>query len=233
MIGHTQDASSDDQITTALVEKKSTYAGLTKDIFVKCKGCRTLLYTRELQKNLKVCPTCDHHFRLSARERIAMLLDSESFCEADIEMKFSDPLTFTGQDRPYAEKLLEEQKRTELNEAVLIGTGSIGGYNLALAVMDFHFIGGSMGSVVGEKITRAVELACKKRFPLLIISASGGARMQEGIFSLMQMAKVSVALTHLGKAQLPFISLLTDPTTGGVAASFGMQGDIILAEPRA
>ncbi len=206
---------------------------LIKDIFVKCKRCHTLLYIRAWEKNLKVCEVCSYHFRLSAPERILSLLDLNSFVETEKEMQSSDPLNFAGKPYSYAEKLNEEQKRTAINEAVVIGTGQIAGYPLVLAVMDFHFIGGSMGSVVGEKITRAVELACKKHLPLFIASASGGARMQEGIFSLMQMAKVSVALTYLSEAQLPFISLLTDPTMGGVAASFGMQGDIILAEPGA
>jgi acyl-CoA carboxylase subunit beta len=233
MLDNTQEASPAGQLEAHPAERKSVYAGLAKEIFVKCKQCQALLYGRELKKNLKVCTTCGYHFRLSARERIALLLDAGSFLEADTEMKSGDPLTFIGQDQPYAEKLREEQKRTELNEAVVIGTGSIGGYDLALAVMDFHFIGGSMGLIVGEKITRAVELASEKQFPLFIASASGGARMQEGIFSLMQMAKVSMALAHLGQEQVPFISLLTDPTMGGVAASFGMQGDIILAEPGA
>ncbi len=233
MIENTQEASPDSPLETRADERKSAQAGSVREIFVKCQQCRTLLYIRELEKNLKVCTTCGYHFRLSARERIATLLDPASFREADAEMKSGDPLSFIGLDRPYREKLQEEQTRTELNEAVIIGTGSLGDYALTLAVMDFHFIGGSMGSVVGEKIARAVELAYEQRSPLLIVSASGGARMQEGIFSLLQMAKVSVALTHLGQARLPFISLLTDPTMGGVAASFGMQGDVILAEPGA
>jgi acetyl-CoA carboxylase carboxyl transferase subunit beta len=192
-----------------------------------------MLYRREWERNLKVCRGCGYHFRLSAAERIASLLDTGSFVEADAGMKSDNPLKFADQSRPYTEKLLEEQSRTALNEAVVIGSGHIAGHAVALAVMDFHFIGGSMGSVVGEKITRAIELALERHIPLLIVSASGGARMQEGIFSLMQMAKISVALTHLSEARQPFISLLTDPTTGGVAASFGMQGDIIIAEPGA
>lgn len=230
---YTRPASPVDQLIASLATPKSMYAGLAENMFVKCKDCRTMLYAKELAKNLKVCPHCGYHFRLSARERIALLLDPASFCESESEMTSSDPLAFADEGRPYVEKLREEQRSTALHEAVVIGTGSIGGLPLALAVMDFHFIGGSMGSVVGEKITRAVELACDSHFPLLIASASGGARMQEGIFSLMQMAKVSVALTRLAAARLPFISLLTDPTMGGVAASFGMQGDIILAEPKA
>jgi acetyl-CoA carboxylase carboxyl transferase beta subunit len=186
MIENTQEANPVTSLEIHAGERKSAHARLARELFVKCKQCRTLLYIRELEKNLKVCAACGYHFRLSARERVATLLDPASFHEADTEMKSCDPLSFIGLDRPYREKLQEEQKRTGLHEAVIIGTGSIGGHALALAVMDFHFIGGSMGSVVGEKITRAVELACRKRLPLLIISASGGARMQEGIFSLLQ-----------------------------------------------
>jgi acyl-CoA carboxylase subunit beta len=204
-----------------------------QDIFVKCTSCRALLYVREWKRNCKICWICGYHFRLSATERIASLLDAGSFVESDAQMQSGDPLNFISQACSYKEKLLEEQRHTGMNEAVISGTGRIAGRPLALAVMDFHFIGGSMGSVVGEKVTRAIELAQTKRLPLLIISASGGARMHEGILSLMQMAKISVALTHLSEAQLPFISLLTDPTTGGVAASFAMQGDVILAEPGA
>jgi acetyl-CoA carboxylase carboxyl transferase subunit beta len=192
-----------------------------------------LLYVRDWERNYKVCHECGYHFRLSAPERIASLLDAESFVETDAQMEPHDPLHFMSRSRPYTEKVVEEQRRTGLNEAVISGTGRIAGHALALAVMDFRFIGGSMGSVVGEKITRAIELAQEKRLPLLIVSASGGARMQEGIFSLMQMAKTSVALTHLSQAHIPFLSLLTDPTMGGVTASFAMQGDVILAEPGA
>jgi acetyl-CoA carboxylase carboxyl transferase beta subunit/acetyl-CoA carboxylase carboxyl transferase alpha subunit len=212
---------------------RSTDSGLLKDILVKCARCRALLYVRDWERNFKICHECGYHFRLSAAERIASLLDAESFVEADIQMRSGDPLHFISQSHTYPEKLVEEQKRTGLNEAVIIGTGRVAGHALALAVMDFHFIGGSMGSVVGEKVTRAIELAREKCIPLLIVSASGGARMHEGILSLMQMAKTSVALAHLSEAGLPFISLLTDPTTGGVTASFAMLGDIILAEPGA
>lgn len=215
------------------VASQNHATGRLTEIFVKCKRCRTLLYVRAWQKKLQVCEVCGYHFRLSAPARIAALLDPGSFVEIDSQMPSSDPLVFTDQVHTYTKKVAEEQQRTALQEAVMIGTGQIAGHPLVLAVMDFHFIGGSMGSVVGEKITRAVELACTQRFPLLIVAASGGARMQEGIFSLLQMAKVSVALTRLSEARLPFLSLLTDPTMGGVAASFGMQGDIILAEPGA
>src|SRR4051812_39729108 len=215
MIEKSQESSTDGQLAVPNFDRSSDSGGPLKDIFVKCTRCRTLLYVREWKRKLKVCEVCGYHFRLSAAERIASLLDPGSFVEADIEMKSSDPLDFTSQSRTYIDKLKEEQKRTALNEAVVIGTGQIAGYALALAVMDFHFIGGSMGSVVGEKITRAVELAQARHVPLLIVTASGGARMQEGILSLMQMAKVSMALTQLSEARLPYISLLTDPTTGG------------------
>jgi len=209
------------------------HTGQRKDILVKCTYCQSLLYVRTLERNGKVCPDCGYHFRLSAVERINSLLDVGSFVEAEAHMRSGDPLHFSNQSRTYPEKLLEEQIRTRLTEAVVVGTGCIAGYVLALAVMDFRFIGGSMGSVVGEKVTRVIELACEQHIPLLIVSASGGARMHEGIFSLMQMAKTTVALHHLSAARLPFISLLTDPTTGGVMASFAMLGDIILAEPGA
>src|SRR6266568_625718 len=208
-------------------------AHLPKEIIVKCPHCRELLYIQDWKKNLKVCLHCQYHFRLSAPERIALLLDPGSFVESDMQMRSVDPLHFFSQSQSYAARLREEEKRTGLREAVVIGSGRIEGLALTVAIMDFRFIGGSMGSVVGEKITRSIELAEEKCTPLLIISASGGARMQEGIFSLMQMAKVSVALARFSKARLPFISLLTDPTTGGVAASFAMLGDIILAEPGA
>lgn len=206
---------------------------LPKDIFVKCLRCRELLYIRDWERNSKVCRNCGYHFRLSAAERIASLLEAGSFVETDIHMKSTDPLHFSSRSHPYTDKLVEEQGRTGLDEAVIIGFGSIEGHALALAVMDFRFIGGSMGVVVGEKVTRAIELARERRIPLLIVSASGGARMHEGILSLMQMAKTSAALTRLSEARLPFISLLTDPTTGGVTASFAMLGDVILAEPGA
>lgn len=206
---------------------------LPKEILLKCPQCRELLYRRDWERNLKVCQHCDYHFHLSAPERIALLLDSESFVETDTSMRSVDPLHFVSQSRGYATRLIEEQGRTGLNEAVVIGSGTIEGHGLALAIMDFHFMGGSMGSVVGEKVTRAIELAQEKGLPLLIVSASGGARMQEGILSLMQMAKTVVALARFREARLPFISLLTDPTMGGVAASFAMLGDVILAEPGA
>lgn len=204
----------------------------------KCPRCKEILYGRDLEKNLKVCPRCNFHFKLSARERIALLVDQDSFVEQDIDMIPVDPLQFVlnlpnGQPINYVDKTTEERKKTGQNEAVICGQATIEGQPLSLAVMDFFYMGGSMGSVVGEKIARAIEVAIERHLPMLIVSTSGGARMQEGIFSLMQMAKVSAALAKLGDEGLPYFSLLTDPTTGGVSASFAFQGDVILAEPGA
>jgi acetyl-CoA carboxylase carboxyl transferase subunit beta len=218
---------------TASTSEDGGKAGLPNNVAVKCPKCRELLYTRDWEKNLKVCQRCGYHFHLSAPERIALLLDPDSFVEADTQLRPVDPLHFVSRSQSYTDKLAEEQKHTGLSEAVVIGSGTIEGYPLALAVMDFRFIGGSMGSVVGEKVTRAIELALARQIPLLIVTASGGARMHEGIFSLLQMAKTAAALTRLSAARLPYIVLLTDPTTGGVTASFAMLGDIILAEPGA
>jgi acyl-CoA carboxylase subunit beta len=204
-----------------------------REIMVRCSRCRALLYVKDWMKKLKVCPQCQYHFRLSAYERIALLFDPESFVESDSRMRSVDPLHFANRWQSYADRLREEEQRTGLREAVVIGSGCIEGYTVTAAVMDFRFIGGSMGSVVGEKIARAIEQAEEQCTPLLIISASGGARIQEGILSLMQMAKISVALAHFSEARLPFISLLTDPTMGGVTASFALSGDVILAEPGA
>lgn len=204
---------------------------LSKSIVVKCPECKEIILKREYQKNLKVCPKCHYHFRLSAHERIELLVDPGSFVEMDQDLVSVDPLRFISQAQVYAEKLTQERQKAGINAAVIIGHATIEGISLALGVMDFQFIGGSMGSVVGEKLTRAIELAIAQRIPLLIVSASGGARMQEGLYSLMQMAKTSAALAKLKEAGLPYFSLLTNPTTGGVTASFSMLGDVILAEP--
>ncbi len=206
---------------------------LNGDLAVKCPKCKEILVSRDWKKNLRVCSRCNFHFRLSAYERVELLLDPGSFVEQDADIISVDPLNFVSQSQAYAAKLNEERNTVNLNEAVVIGHATIESLPLALAVMDFRFIGGSMGSVVGEKITRAIELAIEQQTPVLIVSASGGARMQEGLYSLMQMAKTSAALAKLGEARLPFFSLLTDPTTGGVTASFAMLGDVILAEPGA
>ena len=202
-----------------------------QNIAVKCPGCKAIVYERDYRRNLKVCPHCAYHFKLTAYERISMLTDADSFVEVDSDIASANPLRFVNQFQVYEEKLAQEQQKVSLNEAVVIGHATIEKRPLALAIMDFRFIGGSMGAAVGEKITRVVEIGIERRIPVLIASASGGARMQEGLYSLMQMAKTSAALAKLGEEGLPFFSLLTDPTTGGVTASFAMMGDVIMAEP--
>src|SRR5437660_7054721 len=207
------------------------------NLVVKCPKCKEILIAREWEKNLKVCTRCNYHFKLTAYERIELLVDPESFVELDADIVSVDPLHFVSRTKDevqaYASKLDDESHKVGLNEAVVVGHATIEQLPLSLAIMDFRFIGGSMGSAVGEKITRAIEFGLEKCMPVLIASASGGARMQEGLYSLMQMAKTSAALAKLGEARLPFFSLLTDPTTGGVTASFAMLGDVILAEPGA
>lgn len=206
---------------------------LLDNVAVKCPNCRELLVVKDWEKNLKVCQKCGHHSRLSARARLDLLLDPDSFAELGAELQSADPLSFVSKSQSYKAKLESERERTGVDEGAVAGRGRIEDLPLVVVVMDFQFIGGSMGSVVGERITRAIELAADEHTPLLIVSASGGARMQEGMLSLMQMAKTSAALARLGEAGVPFISLLTDPTTGGVAASFAFLGDVILAEPEA
>ncbi|WP_031513528.1 acetyl-CoA carboxylase, carboxyltransferase subunit beta [Desulfofalx alkaliphila] len=202
---------------------------IPEGLWVKCTRCSEILYIKELGKNYKVCQKCNFHFRVSAYERIDMTLDAGSFVEYDSQLVSGNPLQFPG----YPEKLEKAMQTTGLKEAVVTGEGTIHGYPVVLAVMDANFIMGSMGSVVGEKITRAVEAAIEKKSPLIIFSTSGGARMQEGILSLMQMAKTTAALAKLDEAGLLYITVLTDPTTGGVTASFASLGDIIIAEPGA
>ncbi len=207
------------------------------NLVVKCPKCKEILIAREWEKNLKVCTRCNYHFKLTAFERIELLVDPESFVELDANILSVDPLNFVSRTKDevqeYSSKLEDEINEVGLNEAVVVGHATIEQQPLSLAIMDFRFIGGSMGSAVGEKITRAIEFGLKKAMPVLIASASGGARMQEGLYSLMQMAKTSAALAKLGEAKIPYFSLLTDPTTGGVTASFAMLGDVNLAEPGA
>ena len=205
---------------------------IAEGLWVKCDSCREIVYRAEVERAGRVCPKCGYPFRISARDRIASLIDQGSFEEREAGLRSRDPLSFKDTKR-YTERLKAARSKSGGEEAVITGTGRIGGYPVALAVFDFSFLGGSMGSVVGEKLTRTIELALQKRIPLIIVSASGGARMQEGILSLMQMAKTSAALQRLSAERVPYISLLTDPTTGGVTASFAMLGDLILAEPRA
>jgi len=205
------------------------------DLWVRCANdrCRELIYTREYEKNLRVCQKCQHHARLNARDRIAMLLDEGSFKEEDAGLRPGDPLGFVSAGQRYEDKLADSQQKTGLAEAVVCGTGAIEEVPLRVAVADFSFMGASMGSVVGEKVARAIERSIEDRLPLLAVCSSGGARMHEGIFSLMQMAKTSAALARLAEARVPFFCLLTDPTTGGVTASFAGLGDVMLAEPGA
>jgi len=198
-------------------------------LWIKCPECGEILYARELEKNLNVCRKCSHHFRLSAPERLAITLDEDSFQEMDADLDAVDPLSFP----EYKDKLARAQETTGLQDAILTGGGTILGWPVLVGAFEPHFIMGSMGSIVGEKITRLAERAIEKKLPLLLFSASGGARMQEGVFSLMQMAKTSAAIARLNEAGILYISVLTDPTTGGVTASFATLGDIIIAEPGA
>jgi acetyl-CoA carboxylase carboxyl transferase subunit beta len=205
---------------------------IAEGLWAKCDSCKEIVYRAEVDRAGRVCPKCGYPFRISARERIASLADDGSFEEREAGLRSRDPLGFKD-TKKYTDRLKAARTKTGLEEAVVTGLCRIGGHPVALAVFEFSFLGGSMGSVVGEKLTRTIELAIQKRLPMLIVAASGGARMQEGILSLMQMAKTSAALGRLAAERLPYISLLTDPTTGGVTASFAMLGDIILAEPRA
>jgi len=206
---------------------------IPENLWVRCAKCGELLYVKEFERNLKVCHKCDHHFRLSARERIDLLVDNGSFVEKDDELLPGDPLGFVSLGQPYPSKISETQKKSGLAEAVVSGTGELEGIPIEIAVCDFSFLGASMGSVFGEKIARTVERGLATRHPVLISSCSGGARMHEGIFSLMQMAKTTGALARLAENGVPFISLLTDPTTGGVSASYATLGDVTIAEPGA
>ncbi|HEY8562982.1 MAG TPA: acetyl-CoA carboxylase, carboxyltransferase subunit beta [Pyrinomonadaceae bacterium] len=205
---------------------------ITEGIFVKCPECENPLYKRELIESLQVCTHCAYHFRLGARERLDTLFDEGRYEKLDEEVTSNDPLEFVD-SKPYKERIESAKKSSGLPEAIISGKGAVGGHLTYAGAMDMAFIGGSMGSAVGEKITRLIERALETRGAVVIFAASGGARMQEGTFSLMQMAKISAALARLHDARLPFISVLTDPTTGGVTASFAMLGDVNLAEPKA
>ncbi|HEY6247428.1 MAG TPA: acetyl-CoA carboxylase, carboxyltransferase subunit beta [Pyrinomonadaceae bacterium] len=204
----------------------------TENVFVKCDGCEAHLFKGELEDGLQVCKHCGHHFRIGARERLNLLFDDSKFEELDEEVISIDPLGFSD-NKPYPERLSQAKESSGLPEAIINARGTVGDHPVCAGAMDMLFIGGSMGSAVGEKVTRLIERAMNERSALVIFSASGGARMQEGTLSLMQMAKISAALAALDEARLPFISILTDPTTGGVTASFAMLGDVIIAEPKA
>ncbi|MFZ3136909.1 MAG: acetyl-CoA carboxylase, carboxyltransferase subunit beta [Thermodesulfovibrionales bacterium] len=200
-------------------------------LWVKCDGCKEIIYKKEIEKNLKICPKCNYHFRISARERLKLLVDEGSFVEIDENLSSVDPLHFKD-SISYKDRLKENQKKSGLKEAVISGDALIKGYPVSLAIMDFSFMGGSMGSVVGEKVSRAAERSIEKKQPFISIASSGGARMQEGIFSLMQMAKASACIGRLKDNGILYISILCDPTFGGVTASFATLGDIIIAEPK-
>ncbi len=212
------------KISTA---KKEGYSG-----WIKCTHCHELIHENQLEQNLLLCPKCGYHYRLSVKKRIDLLADKDTFVEHFSELKPLDPLAFIDTE-PYSERIKSAQEKSGRDEAAIVGTCALKGKAIALGILDFGFMGGSMGSVVGERLTCLIELALEKRLPLVIVSASGGARMQESIFSLMQMAKTSSALAKLHEAGIPYISVLTNPTTGGVTASFASLGDIIIAEPDA
>jgi acetyl-CoA carboxylase carboxyl transferase subunit beta len=205
---------------------------LPEGLWIKCEDCKEIVAQPELERNLNVCPRCGYHYRLAAHARVASLADEGSFQEEDRDLRSLDPLTFKD-SKSYVDRLRSARKTTGLEEAVVTGMATIGGQAVSLAALEFDFMGGSMGSAVGEKVTRAVERATARRTPFIGVTCSGGARMQESVLSLMQMAKTSAALGRLARARLPYISVLANPTTGGVTASFAMLGDIHVAEPKA
>jgi acetyl-CoA carboxylase carboxyl transferase subunit beta len=204
----------------------------TEGLWQKCDGCGQIIWRKTVEENINVCPKCDYHFRISAFDRLQLLFDDGVFQEHDAQMRSSDPLKFVD-SKPYVQRLQDMEAATKLPDAVIAASGNLNGRKVQICALELKFIGGSMGAVVGEKITRAIERAMTERTPVIIISASGGARMQEGAISLMQLAKLSAALMQLDEAGLPYISVLTDPTTGGVTASFAMLGDLNIAEPGA
>ncbi len=204
----------------------------TEGLWVKCEGCRQIIWKKDLDANRNVCPKCERHFRIDARARIELLLDEGSFQLEDLNLSSSDPLKFVDV-RPYSERLKKTQAETGLKDAIINAEGKLAGRPVMLSAMEYSFIGGSMGAVVGEVITRAIERSIAQRKPLIIVSASGGARMMEGVVSLMQMVKITAALARLDEVKVPYISVLTDPTTGGVTASYAMLGDLNIAEPGA
>ena len=223
-----------DKIKPPSIGLRSGKTTIPEGLWVKCEKCKEIIFKSELEKNLNVCPKqgCNFHYRLSATERIDLLLENDSFDEFDIDLVTSDPLQFRD-SKKYKDRLKTYQRNTGQKDAMISGEGKIDRHNVQICVFNFSFMGGSMGAVIGEKITRAVDRAIKRNHPFLIVCCSGGARMQEGILSLMQMAKTSSALSRLAKHRLPYISILADPTTGGVTASIAMLGDVIIAEPGA
>jgi len=214
------------------LEARSEKLDIPGNLWVKCFGCKQTIYSKDLETNLKVCPKCGYHFRLTSSERLKITADEGSFSEYDALIVSKDFLTFND-TMPYGKRLEEAKKKTGLHEAIITGESKIGGFKTGIGIMDFGFIGGSLGSVVGEKVTRLIERSIENKVAVIIFNASGGARMQEAIMSLMQMAKTSAALAKLRKARLPYISVCTDPTMAGVSASYAMLGDIIISEPDA
>jgi acetyl-CoA carboxylase carboxyl transferase subunit beta len=215
-----------------LVSVKEPKVRMPEGLWIKCDHCKESIYKQELERNASVCPRCQHHFRIGSRPRIDLLTDPGSFEERNATVRSLDPLHFKDQ-KNYPDRIKAAKKATGMEDAVLAGMATVGGHRVSLSSLEFAFMGGSMGSVVGEKVTRGIEDAIAERTPFIAISCSGGARMQESVLSLMQMAKTSAALARLARARLPCISILADPTTGGVTASYAMLGDIIIAEPGA
>ena len=214
------------------IAAKGKASRVPEGLWVKCPGCSQIIYNKDLATNLNVCPKCAHHFRIGAADRLRMLFDDGEWIEHDRGLVSTDPLRFTD-TKPYKERLKTSIESTGLKDALIVGSGRLDHIKTIVAAMEYSFIGGSMGVVVGEKITRAIERALDERQPLVVVCCSGGARMMEGALSLMQMAKICAALARLDRAGLPYISVLTDPTTGGVTASFAMLGDLNIAEPKA
>lgn len=204
----------------------------TEGMWTKCAACRAIIWKKDLEANWNVCPKCEHHFRLGARRRLELLLDDEPYTELDADLASNDPLKFVD-TKPYVQRLRDAEHKLGMKDAIITAEGKLNGRPVVCCSMEFEFIGGSMGAVVGEKVARAIERSITQKHPLIIVSCSGGARMMEGVVSLMQLAKVSAALARLDEARVPYISVLTDPTTGGVTASYAMLGDLNIAEPGA
>ena len=220
------------EYTTLSTPKSQKRVQIPDGMWTKCEECAVILDNKQLEANLKVCPKCGYHFRISSQERILYTLDEGSFVELDKNIQSADPLEFTDSKR-YKDRIRDSVKKLGMNDALVCGEGKINGIPVSIGIMEFGFIGGSMGSVVGEKVTRTIERGLETKTPVIIISTTGGARMQEGILSLMQMAKTSAALSKLSQAKIPYISVLTNPTTAGVMASYASLGDVVIAEPKA
>ena len=218
-----------DQTSTITEKEKNGITEEVSELWEKCPECGEIIIKKDIKRNLKKCPQCGYYYKMTANERLDLLIDEGSFEEKDANLEAKDFLKFEG----YEEKIIKSKEKTNMNEGVLSGTGNISGIKVSIAIMDFNFLGGSMGSVVGEKITRALERGLEEKIPVIVVASSGGARMYEGIVSLMQMAKTSAAVEKLKQAGIPFISVPVNPTTGGVTASFAMLGDVIITEPNA